>query len=234
MKWVLVAALFAAVAGIGCGVTRTRKFFYGRTRAEAAAKLTKGMRDLQLGLAPVNERTTLEEFLTTWLKDTILPNKRPATYRGYSTNVRLHIVPSIGHLPLAKLTPAHVRRMMNAMIDAKKSPRTVQYARAVLRSALKQAQSDGAVHRNVAELTAGPTVEKAEIHPLSPEQVKTFLEGVVGDPHAALYAVAFTMGLRQSDEDWSDKRGLDHLRVPPNEKRRTLSGRRSETLANAS
>ena len=184
----------------GPGGTRTRKFFYGRTRAEAAAKLTKGMRDLQLGLAPVNERTTVAEFLATWLRDTVKPpNKRPATYRGYEANIRLHIVPSLGHIPLAKLTPAHVRRMMNEMGEAKKSPRTIQYARAVLRSALKQAQTDGAVHRNVAELAPGPSVEKAEIHPLTPEQVKAFLDGVAGDRLAALYAVAFTMGLRQSE-----------------------------------
>ena len=179
--------------------SRRRKTFYGKTRAEVSAKMTKGLGDLQVGIEPLDERTTVKRFLTSWLEDTVKPNRRESTYNGYESNVRLHLVPAIGNLALARLTPAHVRRMMEAQLKSGLSPRSVQYIRAVLRVALKQAEADGIVHRNAAALAPGPTVRRTEIRPLTPQQVKLFLAGVGTDRLSALYVVAFTTGLRQSE-----------------------------------
>lgn len=178
---------------------RSRKTYYGKTRAEVAGKLTKALRDLQMGIAPANERTTVGAFLTDWIATTVKPNKRLGTYRGYERNVRCHIVPALGTVPVARLTPAQVRAMLKTMSDNGLSPRSVQYVRATLRVALKQAVADGLAHRNVAELVQGPAVKRKPVSPLTPEQVGAFLAGVRGDRLEGLYVTAFTMGLRQSE-----------------------------------
>lgn len=219
---------YAAVVSIpGLNGTRTRKFYYGKTREEASAKLKKALGDMERGVFPVmNERTTVEQYLTAWLAETVKPNHRRSTYISYEGFVRLHIVPVLGNVQISRLTASHVRRLMSEMaaktrvVNSKPvpavpnegeegkcepevlplcSPRTIQYARAVLRMALKQAVADGLIHRNVAELTPGPAVRRPEIRPLSPGQVGTFLAGTKDDRLAALWVVAFTMGLRKSE-----------------------------------
>jgi len=191
-RWAAVVSVPKATGG------RSRKFYYAATREEAKAKLNKALGDLERGTAPVNERTTVADYLNAWLKS-IEPHLRATTYRGYEVNVRRHLIPAIGHRSLAHLSPAHVRRMMVDQTAEGLSPRTVQYIRGTLRTALKEAVADEVVHRNVAELVKGPAVERKEIHPLSPEQVATFLKGVAGDRLEAMYVVAFTLGLRQSE-----------------------------------
>ncbi len=213
----------------GLNGTRTRKFYYGKTRDEASAKLNKALGDLERGIFPVmNERTDVETYLASWLEDTVKPNHRPATYTSYEGLVRVHIVPVLGNIQLTKLTPSHVRRLMAEMAAKTRqvksrpappsadggpadvassepetrplcSPRTIQYARSVLGMALNQAVSDGLIPRNVARLTPGPKVERREIRPLSPQQVGAFLAGTKNDRLAALWVVAFTMGLRKSE-----------------------------------
>lgn len=194
---------YAAVVSVpGPGGTRTRKFYYARTRAEANAKLTKALRDLHLGMAPVNERTTVGQFLRQWFAETIESNRRPGTVAGYRNNIERHIIPAIGNVTLARLQPSHIRKLQSELAAKQPqplAPASIRYVRAVLRSALKQAQADGAVHRNVVELTEGPPVRRPEIRPLTPDQVRAFLAGVEGDRFHALYVLAFTLGLRQSE-----------------------------------
>jgi len=98
------------------------------------------------------------------------------------------------------------------------APKTVQYARGVLRTALNQALRWGLVSRNVADLVDGPKVERHEIQPFSPEEARTFLAAVRGDRLEALYSVALTMGLRQGEalglrwEDVDLDTGTMHVR----------------------
>src|SRR5438552_3531748 len=70
---------------------RRRRFFYGRTRAEAAAKLRAAQASLDAGLPLLDQSTRLGPFLDTWLAEVVAPARQGATWRGYEANVRLHI-----------------------------------------------------------------------------------------------------------------------------------------------
>ncbi len=98
------------------------------------------------------------------------------------------------------------------------APRTVGYARAVLRRALNQAVSDGLIPTNPA---AGhglvPKLERREMQVLSGAQVNAILDATRDDPHGALWATLFLTGVRPSEAlalKWADV-NLDHgqLRV---------------------
>src|SRR5215218_4044762 len=114
------------------------KSVYGRTRREVQDKLTAALRDVQQGLPLPDGRTTVRQFLARWLEDSARPGIRPSTFASYETLVRVHIVPAIGGVALAALTPQHVQRFLNDKLRAGVSPRRVQMVRAVLRSALNQ------------------------------------------------------------------------------------------------
>lgn len=181
------------------GGRRRRKSFYGDTRKEVQDKLIEALRAKQQNLPIAPERQKLSQFLERWLERSAKPTLRPRTFEGYRDHVNKHIVPSIGHIRLAKLTPEDVQGFLNEKIASGLSPRTVQYMHAVLRRALNQAVRWGYLVRNVATLVDRPRSQTKEIEPLTPEQARTLLTTVEGDRLEALYRVALALGLRKGE-----------------------------------
>ena len=121
--------------------------------------------------------------------------------------VRLHLAPTLGHLKLKALSPAHVQGLYRSKLDSGLSRRTVQLIHTTLHKALKQAVRWGLVPRNVTEAVTSPRPAKKEIHPLTPRQARTLLDAVKGERFEALYALATTAGLRRGellDLRWMD------------------------------
>jgi integrase len=129
------------------------------------------------------------------VRDTV----RPTTFERYEQIIRCHIVPVLGRIKLKGLGPAHVRGLYREKLDAGLSPGTVRYIHVTLHKGLKQAVMDALIPRNATEAVKPPQVRRAEMRPLSPEQVKTLLEVACGDRLEALYVLAVTTGLRQGE-----------------------------------
>jgi integrase len=185
---------------------------YARTRVGAAEKLADGLK-LQLDRVVVpTEKQTVGQYLTEWLENSARRTVRPMTFVSYESIVRQHLIPELGSIPLARLAPQEVQRLLNAKSDSGLSPRRVAYIRAVLRRALREALEWGLVTRNAAALVRPPKVERFEIRPLDPEQARTFLKAIRGDRLEALYTVALAVGLRAGEAlglCWEDV-DLDH------------------------
>jgi integrase len=125
-----------------------------------------------------------------------------ASYEG----VLKHILPELGHIPLAKLTPQHLVRLYRAKQDEGLT-RTVVLIHALLHKALGQAERWGLIPRNVAALVDTPRVPKQETLTLDSGQVQKLLAVAENDRLHALYVVATTCGLRQGELlglRWSD------------------------------
>ena len=182
------------------GGRRRRKSFYGHTRREVQEQLTRAMRDVQQGLpVATDERQTVEQYLRRWLVDAVRPSLRPKTYTTYEGYVRLHLIPELGRIPLAKLGPHDVQGMFNRKSAAGMSPRSVHHMRAILRSALAQAVQWGELPRNVAALVKPPHVPRREMQALTLDEARTFLGVVHEDRLGALYTLAIATGLRQGE-----------------------------------
>ena len=181
------------------GAKRLRKYIYGATRREVQEKLASVQGTVQKGLPLPPERLTVGRYLEQWLEGSARQRLRPNTFASYADTVRRHLVPEMGRLPLAKLSPVDVQGLMATKAAAGLSPRTVQYVRAVLRVALNQALKWGLVARNVASLVDGPRVRHQEVKPLTPEEAGLLLEAAKGDPFEALYVLALAAGLRRGE-----------------------------------
>ena len=189
---------------------RRRKFVNVKgTKAHAQRQL----RDILASLDPVlpgdTGKSTVGEFLQRWLKDYAIPNTRPRTTERYESDIRLHIIPVLGHLPLSRLAPADIQAMEARLLESGKSARSVQHVHAVLREALKHAMRWGLTFRNAAEGVDPPRPQRPEIQPPSAKNVWEILDLAEGTPYrAALLFLAFTgcrrgeaLGLRWSDVD---------------------------------
>ena len=119
---------------------------------------------------------------------------------------------------LKALTPAHVQGLDREMQERGLSARTVEYTHAVLHRALKQAVRWSMVPRNVCDAVDVPQVRRAEMHPLTPEQTRRFLNAARGERLEALYVVAVHAGLRPGEllalgwEDIDLDKGILHVR----------------------
>jgi integrase len=174
---------------------RRRKAVYGRTRREAAGKLTKALRDVQQGVVLANERDTVGQFLDRWLTY-VRSRVRSRTWLTYETAVRLQLAPTLAKVPLARLTPADVEACLQQLQRDGASASRVRYARNVLRAALNRARKWQLVSQNVAALVDPPRHRSREITPLSPEQARTLLDSVKDHRVGALVSVATALGLR--------------------------------------
>ena len=176
-----------------------QRSLYGKTREIVARKMRDAQRNSDRGLPVVDQRTQLQVFLYEWLENSVKPTVRPKTYESYEGHVRLYLAPAIGKIPMVKLEPGHVQKLMNDMLERGLSPRTVIHTRAVLRRALGQAHKWGLVSRNVAALVDPPKATRTEVKPLTPVQARLFLDAIDGDRFEALYHVALALGMRQGE-----------------------------------
>ncbi len=181
------------------GTGGKRKRVYGKTQREVREQLTALRRDLDQGMPVVTERQTVGQFLDRWLVDVVKPHKSPKTAVSYAQVTRLYLAPTLGQHLLTKLEPRHVQAMMNGMVERGLAPRTVQYARAILRKALNQALKWGYVARNVATLVDPPKVKRHEITPLDASHAGRFLDAARNDRLRALFTVGVALGLRQGE-----------------------------------
>lgn len=175
-----------------------RKHFLGRTREEVARKLAVALKARQDGLPLPNGRQTVAQFLSSWL-GCVRPSLRPRTWLRYEQYVRVHIIPEIGRVSLARLTPQHLQLLYGSRLEAGLSPTTVRHVHTVLHGALEQAARWGLVARNVADLALPPRAARHEMATLSPEQARMLLETAASERLEALYVLALSAGLRQGE-----------------------------------
>jgi integrase len=191
-----------------------QRYLYAKTREEARQKLREAQRRQEQGQPVTFKRQSLGQFLERWLEDVVKAGVRPRTHASYAQMVRLHIVPELGQLQVAELTPQRIQAFLkkksdtkSQKTDAKLSPRTVQYLRAILRQALNQAMIWDLVPRNVAALATPPRSERHQAHSLNPAQAIALLRAAHGDRLEALYVVTLVTGIRQAEAlglRWSD------------------------------
>lgn len=191
---------------------RQRKAFYGRTRREAADKLAKGLTDAKKGSFFPNERQTVAQFLELWLEHK-RSRMRLRAWLTYEQAARLHLIPGLGKIPVARLAPAHIETWFRAHQENGASTRSIRYARSVLRAALNQARKWRLVSDNVAALVEPPRHSPRHIQPLTPEQARalllcakkapTGLGGIVSIATAVGLRLGEALGLRWSDVDLS-------------------------------
>lgn len=146
---------------------------------------------------------TVAEFLNYWVSDVLpLADVTQGTMENYAYGVRLYILPNIprsGRIPLTDLTPAHVRGMIADLAKQGKSTNTQRLARSILRRALRTAERDGLVPRNVAALTDGIKQEYREGTTMTVEQAKTLLEFVKDHDLEAAVLIMLSLGLRRGE-----------------------------------
>lgn len=207
---------------------RKRKWTYGKTRDEVAAKWEGERSKARLGPMPTTT-PTVTGYLARWLAEVIRPHDRPSTYALYEMLIRLYITPGLGTKRLDRLTVRDVQAWVNkiaitcqccaqgkdaarptklqiccaigACCQSLPSQRTVQAARNVLRAALNRAIADDLMTRNPAALARVRSPRTPRREPWSVDEARQFLEHARQghDPLYAAYVLILVLGLRRGE-----------------------------------
>jgi integrase len=200
--------VWAAVVDLGwADGKRKRKYVYAKTEADAIAKRDELRRQLQLGVDLAAPPRTLAAWLAEWLTEIKAHDgTRPSTLTRYRYAVETHLVPGIGRIKLAKLTPRDVQRFLTSL-RGRMAPASAIKIHSVLRVALGDAERLDLIPRNVAKAAKPPGLGRTERRALSPDEAKALLTAIAGDRLEPLFIVALTTGLRRAELlglRWSD------------------------------
>lgn len=122
------------------------------------------------------------------------------TRASYEQALRVHVVPALGRVRLAKLTPENVDRFLSAKAAAGLSRTYVARLRTLLADALRHAERRGLVNRNAAALSVMPRTKRpTPRRSLKPSEARAFLEAAKGERLEALIVIGMTLGLRPGE-----------------------------------
>ncbi len=197
--------------------TGKRREFTAKTQGEAISKRDEARRHIERFGALAASDPTIEAYLRQWLNSTCAPRVTTRTLDSYRSKVEMLIIPAIGKLRLSKVKPDDVRRMMVDIVagkwgavKGKRSPRTANYARIVLRKALDDARRDEVITGNNAAALADKLPEKRKVMDtlsrLELDQLCASLEATGNDLRVLIVFAALTavrlgeaLGVRWSD-----------------------------------
>ncbi len=176
-----------------------RKKATGRTKAEMEERLRELAEAHDEGREAPRRDLTVARFLEEWLTEVLPGSVAKGTETNYRQMVDYYVRPRLGRKHLRTLTARDVTKMLRDMEADGLSPNTRRLARSVLRRALRWAEAEGMVQRNVAALANGVKIGGEEGKALTAEQARTLLAHLAGHRLEAAYTVALSLGLRRGE-----------------------------------
>jgi integrase len=176
------------------------------TAADAERKLTEMLRERDTGSAIDPNKTTLGQYLDSWLDEIRVQPKTLERYRGL---VKHQIKPHLGNTVLQELRPVAVKTWHTTLLtrgyvkNGKIKPladRTVLHAHRLLAKALKDAKAVLLIASNPAVDIPQPKVMKAkEMQILKEGEPAKVLEALVGHDLYPIAHLALASGMRRGE-----------------------------------
>jgi integrase len=182
-----------------------RKSIYGKKYEDVRKQMNQVIRDAEEGVLPVDERQTVQQYLTSWLdiRKHRVDASSIARYRRYLKAA----IDAFGSTTLAKLKPQQIQKLYAELLDKGWAASTVESLHKTLSSAYKDAVKMGAVQKSIMRQVVAPRPIEKEMQVLNPEQAKQLLAGAQGERFEAVYAVVLSTGLRAGEVfalQWKD------------------------------
>ena len=184
----------------------------GKTQAEVKEKLKKAIEEAKgLDVAKA-ESYTVGQWMDVWYEYYAKIKVRPSSHKTYEGYIKNHIKPSIGNIPLTKLTTLDLQRLYQKLLtegrvdrlEAKNQPKglsskTVRNINQVISSAMQLAIQQHLIAQNPTDGCALPKTEHREMQTLSADQLAAFLLEAKHSGVFEMYYIELATGLRRGE-----------------------------------
>ncbi len=144
---------------------------------------------------PARSRVRVAEWSEQWLAGQL--QLKPSTRARYESLLRVHVLPTWGPVPLARIGHAEVAEWVSSLAASGMAASSVRHAHRVLSLVLDLAVRDGRLHRNPADGVPLPRAKSSEKRFLSHAQVAE-LARACGPHRLVVETLAYT-GLRYGE-----------------------------------
>jgi integrase len=166
-----------------------------RTRKEAESWIREQQRRADRGEWVDAHKATLGEWITEWLASAGARGRRESTQRIYITLLRGRVVPALGAVTLARLSPAILERFFRQE-EQQLKPSSVRTLYAALRVCLADAERLDLIASNPLRKVRAPKVPPVERPSWTPEEARRFWAVAATGEDLAFWLVLLTCGLR--------------------------------------
>lgn len=161
--------------------------------------MTATQRAIDNGTYQAPDKTTVSQWLDTWMETFCAVKVKPLTFSSYAVAIKNHIKPSLGALRLQAVRGVHVQKLYNRMTADGLSAKTVKNVAAILHKAFSVAVKQGLMQANPCDAAELPKAMHKEITPLTDSEIPLFLKAIKGHPFEGAYALCLFAGLREGE-----------------------------------
>ena len=181
---------------------RHRETFVG-SKKDAERRMREILTEVETGMYLPPSHMTTGQYLERWSENYAALHTSPRTASSYQAELRRHIIPGIGDIPLTELRPHHIEQYyVQAVKSGRKdgtgglAPKTVLYHHRIISEALEHAVRQGELVRNCAKLVDPPRPKRAKVNTLTRDDSIRFLEAARESQYFYLFAIALGTGAR--------------------------------------
>ena len=150
------------------------------------------------------------EWIDFWYKYFSSPKLRPTTQATYENRIYGHIIPSVGKIPLSKLTQNDLQQFYAKLkrtgrkvnVDLKGtgvSDRMVRSCHALCRSSLEKAVEEGLITRNPSIGCKLPPKKNGEMKVLTQNEIVRLLNQAYDEGYYEMFLLELTTGMRRGE-----------------------------------
>lgn len=201
--------------GIGADGRQKQRYVSGKTQVEVRKAMTEISRQVDNGLYIDPDKTTLGEWIKTWL-NLYTTGIAESTRYEYEDSLNRYVVPELGKAKLQGLQKVHVQLWVNGLTK-RLSPKTVRDVSGLLHHVLEDAVDAEILSRNPAYKVKRPKVSKPELDLPEIEEITNLLNVIVGNRFANAIELSLYTGMREGEIlglSWGQidyKRGVIHV-----------------------
>lgn len=188
-----------------------QKSVYGKSQAEAKAKLARAMSEYKGAPIGHTDKYTVADWLRVWFETYSEPFLRIGTAESYRNMIENHIIPALGRIKLSSLNSIQIQRFY---LEEQKSGRRkvtkkdgpTELSNAFMRSmhntlhlALDKAVSLRLITYNPTNECRAPAIQRQEMKTLPAEFVGAYLEEAEHRGLLAIFYLELTSGLRRGE-----------------------------------
>ena len=181
------------------GKRRQSTMTFRGTRPEAEAEYARLRNQRAQGIELGGEKLRVADYLDRWLRDYASVNTKPRTEKGYRQIIDGHVKPVVGSMPLGKLRPLHIQRIISTALGTGVSKKTAQNIYRCLFESLRHAVKWELIGRNPAEAIDPPRPPRFQAPALGVDDVERLMEAADAAGIGALVKTAVMTGLRQGE-----------------------------------
>ena len=186
------------------------KSVLAHTKSECVEKLERQKEECGRTAEKLKPDMPFGEWIDFWYKYFSSPKLRPTTQATYENRIYGHIIPSVGKIPLSKLTQNDLQqfyaklkrtgRKVNVELKGTGvSDRMVRSCHALCRSSLEKAVEEGLITRNPSIGCKLPPKKNGEMKVLTQNEIVRLLNQAYDEGYYEMFLLELTTGMRRGE-----------------------------------